>query len=330
MIRIIALLLLFVIDFAQTVAAADLELARKEDEVVLYTTMVVSDFQVFQKALAKKYPFLRVNHVRLGASTLVARAMAEFRAGKHLTDVYGVTPDSMNYMREQGMLAQYTSPEAKFIHKGFTDPKGFWSGINTDVLVTGVNTAQLNLKRAPRSYADYLKPEYKGKMAFHIGTDNPLIGMSELYGEEKALAYMRNFAKQEVIQHNGYTKISQLLAAGEFPIVAFMQVTKLEKIRERGGPVDWLPLDPSFATVSSIAVSKNAPHPNAARLLIDFYLSEEGQQALREINKIPLRRGVEPDSKRIGELIEQSPYVIKYEGDAGKYIKQFNEIFLGR
>ena len=330
MIRIIALFLLFVFGSARVVASADLELARKEGEVVLYTTMVVSDFQVFQKALAKKYPFLKVNHVRLGASTLVARAVAEFRAGKQLTDVYGVTPDSMNYMREQGILAPYTSPETKFLHKGFVDPQGFWSGINTDVLVTGVNTAQLNIKRAPRSYADYLKPEYKGQMAFHIGTNNPLIGMSEIYGEEKALAYMRSFAKQDLIQHNGYTKISQLLAAGEFPLVPFMQVTKLEKIRERGGPVDWLPLDPSFATVSSVAVSKNAPHPNAARLLVDFYLSEEGQKALREIDKIPLRRGVDPDSKRVAELIAQSPHVIKYEGDAGKYIKQFNEIFLGR
>lgn len=330
MIRFIALFLTALIFNERAVLGADLELARKEGEVVLYTTMVVSDFQVFQKALAKKYPFLKINHVRLGASTLVARAVAEFRAEKHLTDVYGVTPDSMNYMAAQGILATYTSPEAKLIHKGFMDPKGFWSGINTDVLVTGVNTAQLNVKRAPQSYADYLKPEYKGKMAFHIGTSNPLIGMSELNGEEKALAYMRSFAKQELIQHNGYTKISQLLAAGEFPIVAFMQVTKLDKIRERGGPVDWLPLDPSFATVSSVAVAKNAPHPNAARLLVDFYLSDDGQKALREIDKIPLRRGVEPDSKRIAELIQQTPHVIKYQGDAGKYIRQFNEIFLGR
>jgi len=330
MARIISLLLVSLVISSPYVHSADLEPARKEGEVVLYTTMVVSDFQVFQKALAKKYPFLKINHVRLGASTLVARAVAEFRAGKRLTDVYGVTPDSMNYMREQGILAQYSSPEAKFIHKGFMDPKGFWSGINTDVLVTGVNTGQLNLKRAPRSYVDYLKPEFKDKMAFHIGTNNPLIGMAELQGEDKALTYMRSFAKQGLIQHNGYTKISQLLAAGEFPLVAFMQVTKLEKIRERGGPVDWLPLDPSFATVSSVAVSKNAPHPTLARLLVDFYLSEDGQRALREIDKIPLRRGVEPDSKRVGELIDQAPHVIKYEGDAGKYIKQFNEIFLGR
>jgi ABC-type Fe3+ transport system substrate-binding protein len=82
--------------------------------------------------------------------------------------------------------------------------------------------------------------------------------------------------------------------------------------------------------VSSVAVAKNAPHANAARLLVDFYLSEEGQRALREIDKVPLRRGVDPDSKRLAELIEQNPFVIKYEGDAGKHIRQFNEIFLGR
>jgi len=330
MIRFITPFLLSFMTVAICSEAAEFDQARKEGEVILYTTMVVSDFQVFHKALVKKYPFLKVNHVRLGAAALVARAAAEFRAGKHLTDVYGVSPDSLNYLRDAGVLAQYTSPEAKFLHKGYMDPKGFWSAITTDVLVTGVNTAQMNVKAAPRRYADYLKPEYKNKMAFHIGTNNPLIGMGEIHGEEKALSYMRAFAKQDLIQHNGYTKISQLLAAGEFPLVAFMQVTKLEKIRERNGPVDWLPLDPSLATVSSIGIAKNTPHPNAARLLIDFYLSEEGQRALKEIDKIPLRKGVESDSKRIAELIEQAPHVIKYEGDPGKQIRQFNEIFLGR
>jgi iron(III) transport system substrate-binding protein len=330
MIRTVGFFLLLCSLAQRAASGADLELAKKEAEVILYTTMVVSDFQVFQRAIAKKYSFLKVNHVRLGAAALAARAIAEFRAGKHLTDVFGVTPDSMNYLRDIGVLAQYTSPEIKFVHQGFMDAKGFWNGINTDILVTGVNTSQMPLTKAPRGYNDYLKPEYKGKIAFHIGTNNPLIGMTELRGEERAIAYMRAFAKQDLIAHNGYTKISQLLAAGEFPLVAFMQVTKLEKIRERGGPVDWIPLDPSFATVSSVAIAKNAPHPNAARLLLDFYLSEEGQKALREIDKIPLRKGVEAESKRVAELVERTPHVIKYEGDPGKQIKLFNEIFLGR
>ena len=328
--KTIALVLAWVWLLMGTAQAADMEAAKKEGEVVLYTTMVVSDFQVFQKAIAKKYPFLKVNHVRLGASTLAARAVSEFRAGKNVADVFGVTPDAMNYFRTVGLLAAYTSPEATAIHKGFSDPKGFWSGINTDVLVTGVNTTQFSVAKAPRSYDDYLKPEYKGKIAFHIGTSNPMTGMVELRGEEKALTYMRQFHKNNLIHHQGYTKISKLLAAGEFPLVAFMQVSKLEKRRETGAPVDWVPLDPSFATVSSVAVAKNAAHPNAARLLVDFYLSAEGQRALKQIDKIPVRKGVEPDSKRVAELVEKNSHVIKYEGDPGRHTKLFNEIFLGR
>ena len=65
-------------------------------------------------------------------------------------------------------------------------------------------------------------------------------------------------------------------------------------------------------------------------MLVDFYTSEEGQRALKEVDKIPLRKGVAADSRRIADLMEQSPHVIKYEGEAGKYIRYFNEIFLGR
>ena len=48
------------------------------------------------------------------------------------------------------------------------------------------------------------------------------------------------------------------------------------------------------------------------------------------MDKIPLRRGIDPDSKRISELLDKNLHVIRYEGDAGKYIRLFNEIFLGR
>lgn len=324
------LLLLAIVIRSTPAQGADLDQARKEGEAVLYTTMVVSDFQIFQKALAKKYPFFRVNHVRLGGAAQASRAIAEHRAGTNLADVFGLSPDSMNYLRDQGILASYYSPEAKFHRQGFVDPKGYWSGITTDLLLTGVNTTQMSLDKAPRNYMDYLRPEYRGKMALHMGTDNPLIGMMEMLGEEKGLAYMRHLAKQSPILHNGYTKLTQLLAAGEFPLVAFTQVTKLEKMREKGAPIDWLATNPCFATVSSVAIAKKAPHPAAARLLVDFYLSEEGQKAIREMDKIPLRRGIDPDSKRISELLDKRLHVIKYEGDASRNIRLFNEIFLGR
>jgi len=48
------------------------------------------------------------------------------------------------------------------------------------------------------------------------------------------------------------------------------------------------------------------------------------------MDKIPLRRGIDPDSKRISKLLDKRLHVIKYEGDASRNIRLFNEIFLGR
>ncbi len=71
------LLLLAIMIRSTPAQSTDLDQARKEGEAVLYTTMVVSDFQIFQKALAKKYPFFRVNHVRLGGAAQASRAIAD-------------------------------------------------------------------------------------------------------------------------------------------------------------------------------------------------------------------------------------------------------------
>ena len=207
MIQVIGLLL-FIVILPRLVHAAELDQARKESNVVLYTTMTVADFQVFQRAAAKKYPFLKINHVRLGGAGQMSRAVAEYRAGTQLADVFGLSPDSMNNLRDQGILASYQSPELKFHRPGFVDAKGYWSGITTDVLITGINISQMPISKAPRNYTDYLKPEYRSKMALHMGTDNPLIGMVEMLGEEKGLAYMRSLAKQNLILHNGYTKLT--------------------------------------------------------------------------------------------------------------------------
>ena len=161
-------------------------------------------------------------------------------------------------------------------------------------------------------------------MAFHLGTNNPLIGMAEVEGEGKALAYMRAFSKQGLILHNGYTKISQLLAAGG---VSHCRLHASDQIRKN--PRAQRSRRLNCASIRRLRRSLRSLYRSMRRIRIRqdcwliFTCPKEGQNSLREIDKIPLRRGVDADSKRIADLIEQMPHVIKYEGDAGKYIKQF-------
>ena len=89
----------------------------------------------------------------------------------------------------------------------------------------------------------------------------------------------------------------QLAAAGEFPLViAYANI--IQYLAEKGAPMDWVPLAPAMISVNTVMLGAKASLPNAARLLIDFTLSKEGQEKLWDFNgsqraamSSPSRRG---------------------------------------
>jgi ABC-type Fe3+ transport system substrate-binding protein len=67
--------------------------------------------------------------------------------------------------------------------------------------------------------------------------------------------------------------------------------------KKLGSPIDWVSLEPIVAQIDAVMLSAQSPHPNAARLFVDFALSKEGQSALAGVQQIPVRRDMEPRSK---------------------------------
>jgi iron(III) transport system substrate-binding protein len=304
--------------------------AKKEGgEVILYTTMTVGDFEHFSKAFKEKYPGLNLRHVYLSSSRQTARVMQEFRAGRVQGDVLGNSPEPLLYLKQQGVLGQYRSAETKNLLSGAWDNDGFWSGITTDLLVTGFNPRLLAKSAVPKNYDDYLRPQYKSQIAVNRGVPYPLTGMVSLRGDEQGTAYFKKLSQQDLRLVEGYSHTINMMAAGEYPLTGFMQVSKLEAMKRKEAPVDWLPATQTLATISTIAMVKNPLHPAAAQILIDFYLSPEGQRALAAAGKIPLRKGVRSQSKDIDQLMESgTAHVIRAEGGYDKYMKVYNE-YLG-
>jgi iron(III) transport system substrate-binding protein len=303
------------------------EQARKEGEVVFYSTMSVSVFEIFQRAAREKYPFINFHHIYLASSRQAARVMLEARSGKVQADVVGNSLEGMTYYRDQKIIGRYESPEAKALIEGSVDPERFWFGITTDFLVTAYNTRLITRAKGPKSYDEYLNPEFKGQMANNSSVPYPLTGMMSLRGAEQARAYVKRLEQQNVRPVEGYTHISNLLAAGEYPMAIFMQVSKIEELKKKGAPVDWLPGAPTFATLSTIGLVQNSPHPAAGRLLIDFFLSAEGQQALARAGKIPLRKNVKTPAKAIDDLIAGGNlHVVKLIGDYSEAMKAYQQL----
>ena len=303
--------------------------AKKEGEVILYTTMTVGDFEHFNRAAKEKYPFLNIRHVYLSSGRQAARVMQEFRAGRVQADVLGNSPEPLVYFKQQGVLAPYRSLETKNMIERTWDPEGYWSGITTDLLLTGFNPRLISKTAAPRNYDEYLKPQFKGQIAVNRGTPYPLTGMISLRGEEQGIAYLKKFSQQEPRLVEGYSHNVNLMAAGEYPLTGFMQVSKLDAMKRKQAPVDWLPSSPTLATISTVAMVKNPLHPAAAQLLIDAYLSAEGQRGLVAAGKIPLRRGIKSPSADIDQILESGNlHVIRPEGGYDRFMKIYSD-YLG-
>ena len=321
---IASLLVVPVLSFAQNQEL--ISKAEKEGEVILYATMSVTDFAHLAKAFKEKHPRINLRHISLPSARQMARVMQEFRAGGVQADVLGNSPDALLYLKQQGVLGQYRSPEAKNLFQGAWDNDGFWSGITTDLLVTGFNPRLLSKAAVPKSYDEYLRPQMKGQIALNRGVPYPLTGMVSLRGEEQGIAYFKRLSQQDLRLIGDFNHMVNLMAAGEYSLTGFMQVSKLDAMKRKEAPVDWVAAPQTFATIASIGMVKNPLHPAGAQLLIDFYLSAEGQRALAAAGKIPLRKGVKSPSKDIDQVLESgSLHVIRPDGSYDKYMKIYNE-----
>ena len=97
--------------------------------------------------------------------------------------------------------------------------------------------------------------------------------------------------------------------------------------KKLASPIDWLFLEPIVAQMDTVMLSAQSPHPNAARLFVDFVLSKEGQIALDGIQQIPVRRDMEPRSKPVVQghqwFVERPDRHVNFQ----ETVRLFREIF---
>src|SRR5438093_4542184 len=115
------------------------------------------------------------------------------------------------------------------------------------------------------------------------------------------------------------------MAAGKFQMVTALGPAN-EKMKEQRAPVEWVTtLDPVTVSLHPIGVAAKAPHPNAAKLFIDFVLSKEGQQLVLAIGRTPSRPGI--DTKMQAKNLKLFPIPPELSENYNQYQKEFREIF---
>jgi len=238
--------------------------------------------------------------VRLGGTAMVSRILTEAQAGANRFDVaVGISPSYMP-MRERNLIAPYKSPEFASLYDDTHDAQGYWSTVYLNTLVLGYNTKAIAKNDLPKVYEDLLKPPFKQKFIIDIENHDVFVALSQEWGQEKAIAYFKGIAKQEPVFLRGNTNRANMVSAGERALT-FVYSQVIERMKQTGAPVDWIPLEPVAVEVNPAMISAKAPHPNAARLFVDYLLSKDGQEFLKTFRRIGPRKDVKPDPPKLFE-----------------------------
>jgi iron(III) transport system substrate-binding protein len=191
-------------------------------------------------------------------------------------------------LKKEGYVLQWQPDSAKEYPADLKDPAGYWVANNLFIITPGFNTSMVPRGTEPKTYQDLLNPKWRGKMAWNgFPTSSGMGGfvgtvLTEM-GEDKGKAYLRELAKQGVAPLRGSAReVLDQVIAGEYPIA--LQIFNHHAVisKKKGAPVDWIKMEPATGTLSVLSIHQSAPHPNAAKLLVDFIISKEGQEVFRD------------------------------------------------
>jgi iron(III) transport system substrate-binding protein len=305
--------------------------AKKEKSLVFYTTMDLPQTMEVVHAFAQKYPFLGLELHPFEAEKLVKKIRNEALSGISAWDVLIGGGGSFQPLLDEKFFVSYHSPQREAVSDALNDSSGYWSGYYINPYVLGYSTTLIKEEEIPKSYDELLEPRWKGnRIAIDSTAHGLLRGLATVWGEEKAVAYLKRLAGQQpVMARASITAVDSLHTGNVAMVIARAPVIQGYK-KKLGSLIDWIFLGPVVAQIDAVMLSAQSRSPNAARLFADFALSKEGQSVLAGVQQIPVRRDMEPRSNTMFQshkwFVERPDRHVNFQ----ETVRMFREIFRSR
>jgi iron(III) transport system substrate-binding protein len=260
------------------------EAARKEGKVVWYTSIDLSAAERIAKTFEAKYPGVPVRVERNGAERLFQRIGQEYSSKIFAVDVVN-TSDAAHVItwKRNGWLEPYVPEDvAKHFPADHKDPDGTFASVRVTLCPIAYNTKLVKADEAPKSYADLLDPKWSGKIVkAHPSYSGTILTATYQIARDLGWSYFEKLAQQKIMQVQSATDPPKKLALGERAVMADGGEYVALGLKEKGDPIELVyPSEGTPLIVGPNALFKNAPNPNAARLLQSYMFSAEGQQAM--------------------------------------------------
>jgi iron(III) transport system substrate-binding protein len=257
---------------------------------------------VMLDAFMKQYPEIKGSVVRTTAQVAYQRLLQDLKNGIAQCDVFSSTDLGHDEaLRDQGRFLKYTPPNVPALRQEFQglDRGGTYYATLSELVVPIFNTNRVKPAEAPRNWTDLLDPKWRGQIAvghpaFSGTVGTWVVAMRKLYGWD----YFTRLEKNKPLIGRSVNDAVGVLTAGERTVgigpSGLSQVTAA-----RGNPVGIsLPTDGAVLIVSPSAIMANAPHPNAAKLFMNFLLGPEMSRISNEVHRLPVRADT---SVKVGE-----------------------------
>lgn len=272
---------------AEAITPSLVEAARKEGQVIYYTSTDLPVAERLAKAFEAKYPGIAVRVERTGAERVFQRIGQEYASKIHAVDIVN-SSDAAHFIvwKRDGILAPYVPQDvAMYYPAEHRDADGQFASFRVWLSIIAYNTNLVKTEDAPRSFADLLDPKWKGKIVkAHPGYSGTIMTATYQMQRDLGWEYFEKLARQGVMQVQSSADPPKKLDLGERAVMADGNEYNIFQIKEAGRPVE-----PVYASegspliVGPNGIFKAAPHPNAARLFQAFSLSREAQQLIIDV-----------------------------------------------
>ena len=284
-------------DWEQTLAAA-----RKEGQVNVYIYRYEGLLQDFKR----EFPGINIVAVTGRGNEMTNRIMAERRAGKFIADIYSggtnslyntlykgkaldplkpllILPEVTDLTKWWGNEHRYADPEGKYIFAFIGSPSNAQLAYNTKM----VDPKEF------KSYWDVINPKWRGKIVSLDPRDTGLGATMQFfyYSPEIGLEFLKKFfGGMDITYAKNFRQMTDWLAAGKFAIC--MGCKDSARAKNQGLPVDdldanrWKEGSSFSAGGGSVSYMNQAPHPNAAKVFLNWFLSRKGQIALQKLGDV--------------------------------------------
>lgn len=302
--------------------SADMAKAEAEGEVLFYTHDGEAGAAAVVEGFNKDFPKIKASYVRAQNGALFNKILSERSAGRFGVDAiqFSEIGTAMDFQKRGG-FERYESPQLSAYKPEYqSNPPGFYTWTGVTFAGIAYNTDRVPAADAPKTWKDLLDPKWRNAISVKQATSGMQFvqwyELRQLYGDE----YWKEFAKQRPKGFDSRAQLFDRLAKGEDKVCGLAEYAGYQLYKQKGAPIAFvvppagLPVTPTAAGV----VSK-APHPEAAKLFIDWLLSPHGQ-AVTQGNPYLLYPSLRNDAPALPGGGKLSDFKLLSPKDMDKYL----------